>query len=107
MVRSIAGDEVVLAIVAGHNRGELLPRVGSSTLFAALSMFGGRSPDDPSAVPWTHRAGDEATSTDVDDADSTSTTALDDGSPDMSTNELASMPVAGIVPPGEVPEVLL
>lgn len=107
VVRSIAGDEVVLAIVAGHNRGERLPRVGSSTLFAALSMFGGRSPDDPSAVPWTHRAGDEATSTDVDDADYTSTTALDDGSPDMSTNELASMPVAGIVPPGEVPEVLL
>lgn len=107
VVRSIAGDKVVLAIVAGHSRGERLPKVGSSTMFAALSMFGGRSPDDPSTVPWTHRPGDKSMSSDVDAAEYTAATARDDGSPDMSTNDLASLPVAGIVPPGEVPEVLL
>lgn len=96
-IRAIDRNEVVLAAMEGHKGGERMPRKGETVVFAALSIFGGQPPEDPSEVPWTHREAEPL----LDEAE-----AVEDG-PDMSVDELVSLPVVGVVPPGDVPEVVL
>lgn len=116
VIRSVppvgAQGDAVIAIMGGHNRGANLPTVGDSHLFVTLSPFQGRPPAEPSDVPWTHRspapdAGSALVSDmaylDVDDPSA----GADDGSPDLTPDEIASQPVVGLVGPGDVPAVLL
>lgn len=102
VVREVDGQEVVLAIMGGHVRGERVPPVGSSTVFAAISVFAGRPPRGPEHVPWTHSPGrGRSAPQNGRQADTP------DESPDMSDEELAELPVVGAVAPGEVPGVVL
>lgn len=98
-LRSVKGRKAVLAVLQGHKSGERLPQVGDLARFAALSVFGGLSPDEPEQVPWTHRPADPPT---TDEGSSAG-----DDSPDLSVDELAQLPVLGAVPPGDEPEVVL
>jgi hypothetical protein len=108
-VREIREAEAIIAVMAGHNRGALLPGEKEQAMFASLSLFGGNAPSDPEAVPWTHRSAQGPTTSDIPPAPGASPRATGggDGSPDMSPAELAELPVVGIQPPGDVPEVVL
>lgn len=108
-VRTIDARAALVAVLGGHKGGERLPGVRGTAVFAALSTFGGLSPDDPDDVPWTHRAADAAEPTRRGSragSDQTMTGAGDD-SPDMTPEELLALPVVGAVTPDQVPEVLL
>lgn len=95
-IREIDEKHVRLAIVAGHAHGTRVPTRGSHVAFAALSVFGGGSPEDPEDVPWTHRA-----------PAALEAAGVDDGSPDLSTDDLLALPTVGAVAPDAVPGVVL
>jgi hypothetical protein len=105
------GDSVI-AIMGGHSNGTAVPSKRDSALFVTLSPFQGNSPVEPTEVPWTHRPGDtEADSRLIADLaflDATDAGAgADDGSSDLSGEELAALPLLGLVAPQDVPEVNL
>jgi hypothetical protein len=103
-IRSIAGGEAVVAIMKGHDRGTRMPTRGRDVVMASISVYEGRSPEDPEKVPWTHRPAEAAEGT------SFTPTAADvaaDGSPDLPVAELAESPPVGSVPPEAVPGVVL
>ena len=97
--------------MGGHNHCAYLPRVAQA-LFVTLSPFQGRSPDEPSDVPWTHRppAPDAGSALVADiaylDADDPSAGG-DDGSSDLTPDEIAALPDVGLVGPRDVPAVNL
>lgn len=111
------GWEVEIAILDGHNRGERLPAERETTAFVALSTFGGRSPDGPDEVPWTHRlrrdeplGGDDLSGTEeaagVGDAEVVLADTEDEIGPDLAPEEVVAPP--GVVGrPDEIPGVLL
>lgn len=108
-IRVLNEEQAVLAMMSGHDGGKRLPQVGETVVFAALSIFGGHSPDDPDGVPWTHRPSPQGPPPGAPEppepppgGDETM-----DGSPDLSVEELAGAPLVGVVPPGDVPEVIL
>lgn len=105
-VRDVSGNDVEIAIMEGHKGGTRLPGPPDDASFVALSIFGGLPPSDPSDVPWTHHAPAEATATARRAADG-ETEEEDDGSPDLPADELAALPIQGLVEPGEVPGVVL
>jgi hypothetical protein len=106
-LRSLDDKHALLAMMSGHNGGERMPRKGETAVFAALSVFGGRSPDDPDNVPWTHRPAPDSSPDLPSERDLSAAAGDTDGSPDMSADELANEPVVGLVAPGDVPEVVL
>jgi hypothetical protein len=95
-IREIDGRRAQLAVVAGHVHGTRVPTCGSHAAFAALSVFGGGSPEDPEAVPWTHRV-----------PEAPEPAAADDGSPDLGVDDLLALPTVGAVGPDAVPGVVL
>ena len=107
LLRSVDDKRVELAVMGGHNRGENLPRVGNRVLFAALAIFGGGSPDDPEDVPWTHRAAESNPTLPESAPDLASVGGPPDEAPDLGIEELAALPLVGVVPAGDVPEVVL
>lgn len=107
VLRSVDEKRVELAVMAGHNRGENLPAVGENVVFAALSVFGGGSPEDPEDVPWTHRAPDSSPALPDSSPDLTLIEDPSDDAPDLAVDELAALPLIGLVPAGDVPEVVL
>lgn len=107
IVRSVDEQRAELAVMEGHKGGENLPRVGDSVAFAALSRFGGRSPDDPDDVPWTHRAGDGGAALPESSQEAAPSDGPLDDAPDLAVEELAALPLVGLVPAGDVPEVVL
>ena len=101
-LRSIDGTAAQIALMGGHKYGTRLPAQGATAVFAALSTFGGRSPDDPREVPWTHRAAEDPP------APAPTTGDLnDDDSPDLSAEALLALPLIGAVGPDAVPGVVL
>jgi hypothetical protein len=100
-VRSIDRNTAVVAVTGGHKFGTRLPKRKQAVIFAALSMFGGNSPDDPQSIPWTHRP-----PSDLEEA-ATPADAVADGSPDLTPAELADLPIVGAVEPDDVPGVVL
>lgn len=107
VVRSVDDKRAELAVMGGHNRGESLPRVGDSVVFASLSLFGGGSPDDPEDVPWTHRAAESNPALPESTPDLASADGPPDDAPDLGVDELAALPLVGVTPAGDVPEVVL
>jgi hypothetical protein len=107
VLRSVDSKRAELAIMAGDNRGENLPAVGESVVFAALSLFGGRSPDDPEDVPWTHRAPESSPALPESSPDLSRLDGPPDDAPDLGTEELAAFPLVGTMPAGDVPGVVL
>lgn len=99
--------EVVVAIMGGHKNGTRLPRPGDSTSFVTLKPFQGRSPGEPSDVPWTHRGPAEPLGS-LDDGDGSDRSAgAEDDSPDMTLDQLANLPTVGTPGLEEVPGVVL
>lgn len=98
-VRAV-GDETLLALVDGHDRGARVPHVGNKAVFVAMSIFGGAPPRAPDSVPWTHAPDDDHGD------DEGTTAAADDGSPDLSISELAALPALERVSPDEIPGVV-
>lgn len=107
VVRAVDGKRAELAVMAGHNRGENLPTVGENVVFAALSLFGGRSPDDPDDVPWTHRAPESSPELPESSPDLSGVDGPPDEAPDLGAEELSTFPLVGTVPAGDVPGVVL
>lgn len=104
--------DAVIAIMGGHSNGTAVPGKGSTALFVTLSPFQGKSPEEPTEVPWTHRPGENDSDAsliadlaylDANDANA----GVDDGSPRLSSEELAGLPVLGLVGPQDVPAVNL
>ena len=109
VIRSVDDDRPVLAVMGGHKSGTNLPSVGEVAAFVALSVFGGLPPQDPKSVPWTHRPGGDGSSTSEllgEQAGFSRDTSAVDGSPDLSSDELAELPIVGQVDPGEIPAVV-
>jgi hypothetical protein len=100
VIRSRTEDTAVIAVSGGHKNGTRLPTVGSPAVFAALSRFGGMSPEDPEHVPWTHGGLDDEI------AGAGGGEGADD-SPDLTAAELLDLPVVGAVAPDAVPGVVL
>ena len=71
--------------------------LGDEIVFVGLDPWEGQDPWGPDEVPWTHRDGSEP----IDDD------APPDGSPDMTLDELADLPVLGNVDPDDVGGVVL
>ena len=116
VIRSVppvgATGESVIAVMSGHSKGANLPKVGDSHLFVTLNPFQGMSPNEPSEVPWTHRPpapdADSGLASDLAYVDATDPSAgADDGSPDLTPDEIAALPVIGLVGPADVPAVIL
>ncbi len=97
-VRKVDSKKSVVALMGGHKYGARVPAKGGRAVFAALSVFGGRPPDDPVDTPWTHRPDEE---------DEPADAAAADGSPDLPLEELAELPTIGLVDPGDVPGTVL
>ncbi len=72
-------------------------RPGHEIVFVGLDPWEGQDPWGPNEVPWTHRDGEEPVDGD----------APPDDSPDMSLDELAAVPIVGIVSPDDVGGVVL
>ena len=108
-IRSVDGANPVLAVMKGHKSGTRLPALGEEVAFVALSVFGGSPPSDPKSVPWTHRPGDDGSSTSElvgEEAGFSGESSAGDGAPDLPPGELADMPIVGQVGPDEVPAVI-
>jgi hypothetical protein len=101
-LRHLDKTKATIAITSGHDRGTYVPEPGETAVFAAMSVFGGRPPEDPEEVPWTHRPPPEK-----EEDEATAGPPDQDGSPDLPADELAALPLVGTVPPDDVPEVLL
>jgi hypothetical protein len=99
IVRTIDDARATLAVTDGHKSAPRIPTRGSSAVFVALSLFGGTAPGDPPDVPWTHKSEDV-------EADAT-LAQQEDGSPDLSGDELAALPAAAGTAPEDVPGVVL
>lgn len=99
VVRAVTEDNVELAVMAGHKSGTRIPPVGDDAVFVALSLFGGRPPDDPPDVPWTHRNKDARADAAI--------AAAEDGSPDLSAEQLVELPTGAGRSPEEVPGAVL
>lgn len=95
-VREVGKNEVVLAAVSGHKSGTLLPSKGTGAVFVAMSLFGGRPPDSPDEVPWTHKPSESELET----------AATEDGSPDLPGDVLAALPSGVGRPPDGVSGVV-
>lgn len=108
-IRRMSETTAVIAVMEGHKYGTRLPAPGATAVFAALSTFGGMSPDDPKEVPWTHRAADapKAPGGSSPEAEDAAPGAAVDGSPDLTPEELLQLPLVGAVGPEAVPAVLL
>jgi hypothetical protein len=108
-IRTIDSRMATIAIMGGHKSGTRLPTRGDSTVFVAFNVFGGKPPDDPQDVPWTHRPPDQRTPrSDGESTDDSASAAdaRDDGTPDLSAGELLELPRVGRVGPDEVPGVV-
>lgn len=105
-IRDNKGRIATVAVMGGHKYGTVLPAQGSSVVFAALSVFDGRPPDDPLAVPWTHRAGDADASEMKPGSAAARAAAADDGTPDLSPDQLLELPVLGPIDADDVPGVV-
>lgn len=99
-IRAIDEHTATIAITGGHKSGTRLPAPGSVAVFAALSAFGGKSPEDPREIPWTHRPPELPA---VDDR----AAARSDGAPDLSPEEILELPAVGRVTADAVPGVVL
>lgn len=110
------GFEVTVAILGGHKSGERLPAEGGEALFVAVTIFRGRSPDDPREVPWTHRRQAKPSASEgpakieetpgAEEADPPRTDTEDELGPDLAPEETLP-PEDADVEPGEIPGVLL
>lgn len=105
-IRSIGEQTARLAVLGGHKSGTRLPAPGATAVFAALSVFGGNSPDDPDEVPWTHRAAEDKAPA-AEEVAHTKDEEDEDGSPDLTAEELQALPTVGVVTPDAVPGVVL
>jgi len=102
-IRTVDERSSMVALVSGHNHGERIPAKGSTALFASISTFGGNSPRDPESVPWTHRPEDSSDEV----SPPPPAEIAEDGTPDLSLDELADTAPVGPVTPDDVPEVLI
>lgn len=107
VLRSVDHTKAELAVIGGHNRGENLPRIEEQVVFAALSLFGGGSPDEPEDVPWTHREAESRPALPESSPNLASVDGPPDEAPDLAVDELAALPLVGVVAAGDVPEVVL
>ena len=82
-LRAVRAGEVELAILNGGRAACSRFSLGDHVVFVALSIFGGKAPDSPAEIPWTHKDPSGASSTKENQAD---------GSPDLSLDELARLP---------------
>jgi hypothetical protein len=94
------GADVQIAILAGHKSGERIPKVSDSTVYAALDVFGGRGPDSPDEVPWTHRPPPDGDGDRGDDGDPT------DVGTDLGPIEVLDAPSGTVGDPDDVPGVV-
>ena len=108
-IRAVDQGKVTIAITEGHKGGTKLPERGAAAVFAALSIFGGNPPDDPRSTPWTHRAPQQPAVEDPEYAGGAvaESDVRDDGSPDLSPEELLDMPLVGRIELDAVPGVVL
>jgi len=107
VLRAVDEKRAELAVMGGHNRGTTLPSVGDNIVFAALSVFGGGSPEDPDDVPWTHRPAESSPALPESSPDLTLIDGPPDEAPDLALDELATLPLVGAVPLGDVPGVVI
>ncbi len=110
-VRSVppagSSGEAVLAIMGGHKNCTRLPQGGDEASFVTLNPFQGRSPGEPAQVPWTHRVAAEPLGAVDGTAEVDRSDGDDDGSPDMTPDQLAGLPTIGNPGLDEVPGVVL
>ena len=105
-LREIDTSSATVAIIDGARAfDDLGVSAGSEAVFVGLDPWGGQDPWAPDEVPWTHR---EATTSDLaGDASDDPTAGADDGSPDMTLDDLASIPIVGVLSPDDEPGVVL
>lgn len=98
-IREVSQTRATVGVMGGHKSGTRLPAAGSLAMFVSLSLFGGRPPDDPPDLPWTHKGKDVE--------EQAQHAQEEDGSPDLSPAELAELPAGAGTPPEDVPGALL
>jgi len=104
-LRAVDDDSLTVAVTGGVKAlGEACVGLGDEMVFAGLDPWGGQNPWAPDEVPWTHRP---TTSELAGDDSADPAAGAGDGSPDMTTAELAEIPIVGAVGPADVPGVLL
>jgi hypothetical protein len=104
-LRAVDDVSLTVAVTGGVKAlGEAGIGTGAEVVFAGLDPWGGQNPWAPDDVPWTHRR----TTTELAGDDSADPTAgAHDSSPDMTVDELAALPILGVVSPADEPGVLL
>jgi hypothetical protein len=105
VLRSIDGTTATIAIMGGQKAfGESAMVAGDDVMFVGLDPWEGQDPWAPDEVPWTHR---ETTSELAGDETGDPSAGNQDDSPDMTAEELAEVPVVGLVAPGDEPGVVV
>lgn len=101
-IRNLGSKTATIAVIEGARALEDSGlSVGDELVFVALDPWGGRDPWSPDEVPWTH------TTSSLGGEDSSDNAGADDDSPDLSLDELAELPVVGLVGPEDEPGVVL
>jgi len=104
-IRRIDLSSVTIAVMGGVKAlGESGLSSGSEAMFVGLNPWGGRDPWAPDDVPWTHS---ETTSELAEELGDGAALLGDESTPDVSLDELALIPVVGVVRPDDEPGVVL
>ncbi len=104
VVRSVDTASARIAVTNGMKAlDEAGIAVGTEMLFVNLNPWEGLDPWAPDEVPWTHRP---PTTSEL-AGESSLTGDPDDGSPDLTLEELGELPVVGIVRPEDEPGVVM
>lgn len=104
VVRSVDSASMTIAVTNGMKAlVDASVATGAEMLFVNLNPWEGRDPWAPDEVPWTHRA---PTTSDL-AGESSLGGGDDDGSPDMTLDELGALPIVGVVDPDDEPGVVL
>ena len=104
-VREVDATNAVIAVISGVKALEDSGMAdGDEVLFAGLDPWEGRDPWAPDDLPWTHS--EATTSCLAGEVDEDPTAGTDDDTPDLPVEELAELPVVGLVGPDDEPGVL-
>lgn len=104
VVRSVEPASVTIAVTSGMKAlDEAGITVGTEMLFVNLNPWEGLDPWAPDEVPWTHRP---PTTSEL-AGESSLNGVADDGSPDLTLEELGDLPIVGTVSPDDEPGVVL